>query len=54
MLITDSRYTEQGPKELMKHGTGANCLISSDPLRTVAELSESRDVFLDGENSHGQ
>ena len=49
VLITDSRYTEQGPKELMKHGTGANCLISSDPLKTVAELSESRDVFLDGE-----
>ena len=21
VLITDSRYTEQGPKELMKHGT---------------------------------
>ena len=49
VLITDSRYTEQGPKELMKHGTDANCLISPDPLKTVAELSESRDVFLDGE-----
>ena len=49
VLFTDSRYAEQAPVEITRHGVNVKCVISSNPLNEIAELSKERNIHLDGE-----
>ena len=49
MLFTDSRYAEQAPVEIARHGVDVKCVIGSDPFNRIAELAKKRNVHLDGE-----
>ena len=49
VLFTDSRYAEQAPVEIARHGVDVKCVIGSDPFNRIAELAKKRNVHLDGE-----
>lgn len=49
VLFTDSRYSEQAPVEIARHGVDVKCEIALDPFNRIARLSRKRDVHLDGE-----
>ena len=49
VLFTDSRYAEQAPVEIARHGVNVKCVIGSDPFNEIAELSGKRNIYLDGE-----
>lgn len=48
-LFTDSRYAEQAPVEIARHGVDVKCEIGSDPFNRIAELSRKRNVHVDAE-----
>ena len=49
ILFTDSRYAEQAPVEIARHGVDVKCVISPDPFNRIAELASKRNIHLDGE-----
>jgi Xaa-Pro aminopeptidase len=49
ILFTDSRYAEQAPVEIARHGVDVKCVIGSDPFNRIAELARKRNVHVDGE-----
>ena len=48
-LFTDSRYENQADIELARFGAKSNCVVGPNPMRSIADLSKGKNIFIDSE-----